>query len=116
MKTRITTLAVVLFVMGIFVSTSTAAMTCSKGDYAIANHSQSQAQEMKCGEKGCGEQKKEGCKDADKCERKKNCEKDCEKSCCKKDKEGCSKEESRKGCQKGENTNKGCQKGSTCGK
>ena len=87
MKTRIATLAVVLFVMGIFVSTSAAAIMSPKADCSIGVDSQPQAQEMKCGEKSCGKQKKE------------DCEKDCEKDSCK-------KSEKKKECKKGNSCKK----------
>ena len=97
MKTRIATLAVVLFVMGIFVSTSAAAIMNPKADCSIGVDSQPQAQEMKCGESGCGEKKE--CDKSGSCDKKKECQKG----------DG-------DGCPKGKDAGKGCQKGGSCKK
>ena len=80
----------VLFTLGVLVATSSAAFDNQQENSVIATDSQAQVQDMKCGEKGCGEEKKQ-CDKAAKCETKKECS-EAKKAECAKKKQCCQKE------------------------
>lgn len=111
----------VLFVLGALVATSSAAFDNQQENSVIATDSQAQVKDMKCGEKGCGEEKKQ-CDKAAKCEKKKECPKaqkgDCPASGCCEKCEGCDKKAECSEAQKAECEKKKqcCQKGDACSK
>ena len=80
----------VLFVLGVLVATSSAAFDNQQENSVIVADSQTQVQDMKCAESGCGEEKKQ-CDNAAKCEKKKECS-EAKKAECAKKKQCCQKE------------------------
>ena len=87
---------VALFVLVAMVSTSSAAFN-QQDNSVIATDSQAQVQDMKCGEEGCGLEKKQcdkekkQCDKAAKCDKKKECSEAEKAKCDKAEKTGCDK-------------------------
>ena len=100
---------VALFVLAAMVSTSSAAFN-QQDNSVIAADSQSQVQDMKCGEEGCGKKAecakdKKCCGTDGACCKKAECSKDCKKACCGDKKTA----DTKKACCGGEKASKECE-------